>query len=170
MIIPTTVDNNLFYGQYILSKFDDDEPEEVSILVNCLVRELMTENKIHGTMAWIIIVQTQDGCWVGYYHFGVRNKGRKNLALEWSGSLSPHKRFHLLGQGFDNAGINNLIKVSFDFQATKDAAQAVVGEDGRVKSLRHRQAEVEQVLLNHNCLGLYSYGMYGQTISYLDRP
>jgi hypothetical protein len=44
-------------------------------------------------------------------------------------------RFHLLGQGFNNAGINDLIKGSFDLQATKDAAQAVVGEDRRVKSI-----------------------------------
>jgi hypothetical protein len=62
--------------------------------------------------------------------------------------LSAHIRFHLISQGFNNAGINDLIKGSFDFQATKDAAQAVAGEDGRVKSLQ--QAEAEQVLLNHN--------------------
>ena len=59
----------------------------------------------------------------------------KKLALEWSGSLFAHIRFHLLSQGFDNAGIDTLIKGSFDYQATKDAAQAMVGEDGRVKSL-----------------------------------
>jgi hypothetical protein len=37
---------------------------------------------------------------------------------------------------------------SFNLQATKDATQAVVGEDGCVKSIQ--QAEAEQVLLNHD--------------------
>ena len=108
----------------------------------------MMEKKIHGTKPWILIAQTQDGHWVGYYRYGVGNKSHKKLALEWSGSLSAHTQFHLFGQGFDNAGINNLIKGSFDYQATKDAAQAVVGEDGQVKSLQ--QAETEQVLSNHD--------------------
>ncbi len=76
------------------------------------------------------------------------NNGHKKLALEWSGSLSAHIRFHLLSQGFNNAVINNLIKGSFDLQATKDAAQAVGGVDRRVKSIQ--QAEAEQVLLNHD--------------------
>ncbi len=134
--------------RFPLTKFDDDEPDEVSILVDRLVRELMMGKKIHGTKALILIAQTQDRRWVGYYHFGVGNNGQKKLALEWSGSLSTHIRFHLLSQGFDNAGINNLIKGSFDLQATKDAAQAVVGEDGRVKS--NQEAEAEQVLLDHD--------------------
>jgi hypothetical protein len=56
--------------------------------------------------------------------------------------------FHLLGQGFNNAGINNLIRGSFDLQATKDAVQTVVGKDGRVKSIQ--KAEAEQALLNHD--------------------
>ncbi len=134
--------------RFPLTKFDDDEPDKVSVLVNRLERELMMGKKIHGTKAWILIAQTQDGCWVGYYCFGVGNDGHKNLALEWSGSLSAHIRFHLLGRGFYNAGINDLIKGSFDLQATKDEAQAVVGEDGHVNSTR--QAEAEQVLLNHD--------------------
>ncbi len=134
--------------RFPLTKFYDDEPDKVSILVDCLVRELMMKKKIHGTTAWILIAQTQDGCWVGHYRFGVGNDGHKKLALEWSGSLSVHIRLHLLGRGFDNAEINNLIKGSFDLQATKDAAQAVVGEDGRVKSIQ--QAEAEQVLFNHD--------------------
>ncbi len=134
--------------RFPLTKFDDDEPDKVSILVDRLVRELMMGKKIHGTKAWILIAQTQDRHWVEYYRFGVGNNGHKKLALEWSGSLSAHIRFHLLGRGFDNAGINDLIKGSFDLQATKDAAQAVVGEDGHVKSIQ--QAEAEQVLLNHD--------------------
>jgi hypothetical protein len=134
--------------RFPLTKFDDDEPDEVSILADCLVRELMMGKKIHGTKTWILIAQTQDGRLVGYYRFGVGNSSHKKLALEWSGSLSAHIRFHLLGQGFDNSGINDLIKGSFDLQATKDAAQTVVGEDGCVKSIR--QVEAEQVLLNHD--------------------
>ncbi len=95
--------------RFTLTKFDDDEPDKVSVLVNYLVRELMMGKKIHGTKAWILIAQTQDGRWLGYYRFGMGNDGHKKLALEWSGSLSAHIRFHLLGQDFDNAGINNLI-------------------------------------------------------------
>jgi hypothetical protein len=59
-----------------------------------------------------------------------------------------HIRFHLIGRGFDSSRIDNLIKCSFDIQAVKDAAQAVVGKDGQVKSLR--QAEAELILGNHN--------------------
>ncbi len=62
--------------------------------------------------------------------------------------MSAHIRFHLIGQGFDNSGINNLIKGSFDIHAVKDLAQAVVGKDGWVKSLR--QAEAELILSNHD--------------------
>jgi hypothetical protein len=70
------------------------------------------------------------------------------ILLLWGGERRSQKAstFQLISQGFDNAGINNSIKGSFDFQATKDAAQAVVGEDGRVKLLQ--QVEAEQVLLN----------------------
>ncbi len=135
-------------GPSTLTKFNDDEPDKVSVLVDRLVRELMMGKKIPGTKAWILIAQIQDGRWVGYYCFGVGNNGHKKLALEWSGSLSAHIRFHLLGRGFNNAGINNLIKGRFNLQATKEAAQAVVGEDGCVKSIR--QGEAEQILLNHD--------------------
>jgi hypothetical protein len=62
--------------------------------------------------------------------------------------LSTHIRFHLISQGFDSSGINNLIKGSFDIQAVKDSAQAVVGKDGRVKSLH--QAEAELILSKHD--------------------
>jgi hypothetical protein len=63
--------------RFPLIKFNDDEPNKVSILVDRLVRELMMGKKIHGTKAWILIAQTQDGCWVGYYRFGVGNDGHK---------------------------------------------------------------------------------------------
>jgi hypothetical protein len=68
--------------------------------------------------------------------------------MEWSASLSAHIRFRLIGRGFENSGINNLIKDSFYIQAVKDSAQVVVGKDGRVKSLR--QAEAELILSNHD--------------------
>jgi hypothetical protein len=41
-----------------LTKFDDDEPDKVIVLVDRLVRELMMGKKIHGTKAWILIAQT----------------------------------------------------------------------------------------------------------------
>jgi hypothetical protein len=68
--------------RFPLTKFNDDEPDEVSVLAERLVRELMMEKKIHGTKAWILIAQTQDGCWIGHYCFGVGNNGHKKLALE----------------------------------------------------------------------------------------
>ena len=131
-----------------LTRYDEEEPTEVDFGVSRSVREIMMEKKIHGSKIWILLAQTTDGRWAGYYRFGIGNEDHKNSALEWSASLSAHIRFHLLGRGFDNTGINDLIKGSFDIQAVKDAAQAVVGEDGRVKSLR--QAEAEQILSNHD--------------------
>ena len=45
-------------------------------------------------------------------------------------------------------GINNLIKKAFDFQAAKEAAEAVMGVDGHIQT--KGQAVAEQVLQNHN--------------------
>ncbi len=59
-----------------------------------------------------------------------------------------HVRFRLLGHGFDTEGINDSIQGTFNLQATKDAAQAVLGSDGQVKS--QHQAEAEKVLLNQD--------------------
>ncbi len=129
-------------------KYEDKEPGKVSFGVDRSVREIMTEKKIHGTKVWTLLAQTADGRWAGYYQFGIGNEGHKNLAMEWSASLSAHIRFHLIGRGFDSSGINNLIKGSFDIQAVKDSAQAVVVKDGRVKSLC--QAEAELILSNHD--------------------
>jgi hypothetical protein len=70
-----------------LTKFDDDDPDDIDIHVDRLVRELMMEKKIHGTKVWTLIAQTQDGRWVGYHCFGVGNEGHKKLALELSGIL-----------------------------------------------------------------------------------
>jgi hypothetical protein len=129
-------------------KYEDEEPGKVSFWVDQSVREIMMEKKIHGTKVWTLLAQTADGRWAGYHQFGIGNEGHKNLAMEWSTSLSTHIRFHLIGQGFDSSGINNLIKGSIDIQAVKDSAQAVVGKDGRVKSLH--QAEAELILSNHD--------------------
>jgi hypothetical protein len=104
--------------------------------------------RIHGTEVWTFIAHTSDGCRAEYYCYGIRNDAHRCLALEWSGELSSHVRFHLLGHGFDAEGINDLIQGSFDLQATKEVAQAVVGNNRQVKS--QRQAEAEKVLLNHN--------------------
>ncbi len=45
-------------------------------------------------------------------------------------------------------GINNLIKKTFNFQAAKEAAEAVMGVDGRIQT--KGQAAAEQVLQNHD--------------------
>ena len=47
--------------RFFITKFEDIEPEEVSILVDRLVCKLMMEKKIHGTKPWILFVQTQGG-------------------------------------------------------------------------------------------------------------
>jgi hypothetical protein len=64
-------------------------------------------------------------------------------ADEWAGSVSAHFRFHLAKKGLLTDGINRMIKRCFDYQAVKDAAQAIM-KDGKVKSAR--QAMAEQVL------------------------
>ncbi len=94
------------------------------------------------------------------------NNGHKKLALEWSASLSDHIRFHLIGRGFNNSGINDVIKGSFNIQAIKNAAQAVVGKDGQVKS--HQQAKAEQVLINHNKMHHWVNLELGMTKKQLD--
>jgi hypothetical protein len=78
-------------------KYEDEEPGEVSLGVNRSVREIMMEKKIHGTKVWTLLAQTADGRWAGYYQFGIGNEGHKNLAMEWSTSLSAHIRFNLIG-------------------------------------------------------------------------
>jgi hypothetical protein len=97
---------------FSIIKYKEEEPGEVSFGVDRSVREIMMEKKIHGTKVWTLLAQTADGLWAGYYQFGIGNNGPKNLAMEWSASLSTHVRFHLIGRGFDSSGINNLIKGS----------------------------------------------------------
>ncbi len=77
-------------------KYEEEEPGEVSFGVDRSVREIMMEKKIHGTKVWTSLAQTTDECWAGYYRFGIGNKGHKNLAMEWSTSLSAHIRFYLI--------------------------------------------------------------------------
>jgi hypothetical protein len=60
--------------------------------------------------------------------------------------VSAHFRFHLARKGLLTDGINKIIKGCFDYQAVKDAANAIQGKDGKVKSAR--QAMVEQVLVD----------------------
>ncbi len=89
-----------------------------------------------------------------------------NLASEWSGALFSHVRFHLLGRCFDPEGINDLIWGSFNLQATKDVAQAVVGSDIQGKS--QCQVEVEQVFLKHNRTQFWVDLKLGMTKKQLD--
>jgi hypothetical protein len=72
----------------------------------------------------------------------------RNYLLEWSGGVSSHVRYHLLCQGTEPNGINNLIWGSFDFQAAKEAMEAVMGADGCIQT--KGQVAAEQVLQNHD--------------------
>jgi hypothetical protein len=108
------------------------------------VREIMMEKKVQGTKVWVLIAQIPDGQWAGYFCFGIGNDAHHAHALEWSGVVSSHIRFHLLRQGFESKGVNNLIRGSFDLQATREAAEAIQDGDGRIKT--RSQATAEQVL------------------------
>ncbi len=139
------------YCRFPFTKFDDDNPDKVDIRVDRLVRELLMEKMIHGTKVWTLIAQTQDGRWVGYYCFGVGNEGHKKLALEWSGYLSAHIRFHLISQGFDNAEINNLIKGSFDFQEQRmQHRQWWRKTNVSSHSDRWRRSKIFSIMTRHN--------------------
>jgi hypothetical protein len=85
---------------------------------------------------------------VGFFCYGIGNNAHRNYSLEWSGGISSHVRYHLLCQGIDPNGINNLIWGSFDFQAAKEAAEAVMGADGRIQT--KGQVAAEQVLQDHD--------------------
>ncbi len=71
------------------------------------------------------------------------NNSHQKYAVSWSGSLSAHLRYFLLCRGLNAAGINHLIKQSFDYDAIVDAANAVQ-KDGKVVS--REQAAAEQKL------------------------
>jgi hypothetical protein len=97
---------------------------------------------------WVLIAQQTDGRWVGFFWYGIGNNAHRNHSLEWSGGVSSHVRYHLLRQGMKPDGINNLIKKAFDFQAAKEAAEAVMGVDGCIRT--KGQVAAEQVLQNHD--------------------
>ncbi len=85
---------------------------------------------------------------MGFFCYGIGNNAHCNYLLEWSGGVSSHVRYHLLCQGIEPNGINNLIRGSFDFQAAKEAVEVVMGTDGHIQT--KRQAAAEQVLQNHD--------------------
>jgi hypothetical protein len=60
--------------------------------------------------------------------------------------MSAHFRFHLARKGLLTDGINKMIKGYFNYQAVKDAANAIQGKDRKVKSAK--QAMAEQVLVD----------------------
>ena len=134
--------------KHLIQSMDKDNPTEVEVEVSRSVRKFMMEKKIHGTKVWVIIAQIPNGQWVGFLRYGIGNDVHRSYLLEWSGGVSSHVRYHLLRQGIEPNGINNLIWGSFDFQATKEAAEAVMGNDGRIRT--KSQAVAEQVLQNHD--------------------
>jgi hypothetical protein len=77
----------------------------------------------------------------GYFHHRIGNNLHKKYAHEWAGSMSAHFCFHLTRKGLLTDGINRMIKGCFDYQAVKDAANAIQGKDGKVKSARQTMAE-----------------------------
>jgi hypothetical protein len=134
--------------KHLIQRMDNDDPTEVEVEVSRSVHELMMGKKIHGTKVWVLIAQIPNGRWVCFFCYGIGNDVHRSYLLEWSGGVSSHVRYHLLRQGIEPNGINNLIWGSFDFQATKEAAEAVMGNDGHIRT--KSQAAAEQVLQNHD--------------------
>ncbi len=108
------------------------------------------EKKVQGSKVWIVIGQLTDGHWAGYFCFGIGNNPHQAHAVEWAGAVSSHIRFHLLRQGFEPKGVNNLVRGSFNLQATREAAEAVQDSNGRIKT--RSQAAAEKVLQMHDIL------------------
>lgn len=69
---------------------------------------------------------------------------------QWAGAVSSHIQFHLLCQGFDPKGVNNLIHASFDLQVTREAAEAVQDKDRHIKT--RNKAAAKQGLQMHDKL------------------
>jgi hypothetical protein len=134
--------------KHLIKCMDEDEPTEVEVEVSRSLRKLMMEKKIHGMKVWVFIVQIPNGRWVGFFCYGIGNNVHHSYLLEWSGGVSSHVRYHLLRQGIKHNGINNLNQGSFDFQATKEAVEAVMGNNGCIRT--KSQAAAEQVLQNHD--------------------
>jgi hypothetical protein len=109
-----------------------------------LVREIMMEATVKRSKLWMLIAQLPDGQWAGYFRHGIANDFHKKYTHKWAGSVSAHFHFHLTRKGLLMDGINRMIKGCFDYQAVKDAANAIQGKDGKVKSAR--QSMTEQVL------------------------
>ncbi len=135
---------------HILYRLDEEDPDKIDIKITRTVREIMMEKKIQGSNVWILIGQLADGRWAGYFRYGIGNDPHQAHAVEWAGAVSSHIRYHLLRQGFEPKGVNNLVQGSFNLQATKEAAEAVQDSDGRIKT--RSQAAAEQALQLHNKL------------------
>jgi hypothetical protein len=133
---------------HIIQRLDEDDPEEVDMQVKRSIWKIMMEKKIQGTKVWVLITQIPDRCWAGYFRYGFGNNLHHAHALEWSGAVSSHIRFHLLCQGFESEGVNDLVQESFDLQATREAAEAIQDNDGQIKT--RSQAAAEQVLQRHD--------------------
>jgi hypothetical protein len=106
------------------------------------------EKKIQGTKVWVLIARIPDGRWAGYFRYGVGNNLHCAHALELSGAVLSHIRFHLLRRGFKSEGVNDLVQGSFDLQSTREAAEAIQDNNGRIKT--RRQAAAEQGLQRHD--------------------
>ncbi len=110
---------------------------------------------------WTLIAQLLDGQWAGYFQHRIGYNPHKKYAYEWAGSVSVHFLFHLARKVLLTDGINKMIKGCFVYQAVKDAANAVQGKDGRVKSAR--QAMAEQVLADFDQKHKWVNNMLGMT-------
>ncbi len=110
----------------LLQKFDDNDPTKLVMEDNKSVRDvLMRECKADKTLVWCLLAHNREQEWVGYYKKGVGNDSHQKYTVSWSGSLSAHLRYFLLRHGLNAAGINQLIKQSFDYNAIMDTANAV---------------------------------------------
>jgi hypothetical protein len=130
--------------RFPLQQYWEDEPNELEIDVTRLVREIMMEAIVKRSKVWALIAQLSDGQWAGYFRHGIENDLHKKYAHEWAGSVSAHFCFHLAKKCLLVDGIDKMIKGCFAYQEFKDAANAIQGKDGKVKSAR--QAMAEQVL------------------------
>ncbi len=108
---------------HIIQCLDDDG--EVDMEITRSVREIMMEKKVQGTKVWIVLGLLTDGRWAGYFRYSIGNNPHQTHTVEWAGAVSSHNRFYLLCRGFNQEGVNNLVRGSFDLQATREAADAV---------------------------------------------
>jgi hypothetical protein len=128
---------------HIIKQLDNKDPEELDVEVKRSVWEVMMEKKIQGNKVWVLINQILDGRWAGYFRYGVGNNLHHAHALEWSGVVSSHIRFHLLCRCFESERFNDLVQGSFDLQATREAVEAIQDKDRQIKT--RSQVAAEQV-------------------------